>query len=98
MLNSGLLSPRTDLQEQASIAVVVGRLQGAGPPLQEKPEDPLSSPPHQLHQGRLELLQTHYQVSECSIQMLVRVLHSVTISIKKTLKDHSFIQKILTCK
>jgi len=40
----------------------VGRLQGFGPTLQEEPEDSLSGSSHQLHQGRLELLQADYQV------------------------------------
>ena len=100
IFNLGLLPSRADLKEQATAAMVVGRLQGAGPPLQEEPEDPLSSPPHQLHQGRLELFQTHHQVSEYSIQMLVYILSSNIWSqfLKKDLLYLFLVQKLfITC-
>jgi len=42
----GLLSLRPDVKKQASPALAVGRLQGLGPQIQEKPEDPLPCPPH----------------------------------------------------
>ena len=59
-----VLPLRADVQEQAAAAVAVGGVQGARPPLQEEPQVALPSPPHQLHPSRLELLQTHHQVTD----------------------------------
>ena len=67
-----VLPLRADVQEQAAAAVAVGGVQGARPPLQEEPQVALPSPPHQLHPRRLELLQTHHQVTDDATETLRR--------------------------
>lgn len=61
-LQPGVLPPRADVQEQAAAALAVGGVQGARQEVQEEPQEPLPRAPHQLHQGRVELLQAHHQV------------------------------------
>ena len=58
----GLFPSWFDVEEQASPEMAVGGLQGPRSAIQEEPQVTVSSPPDQLHQGCLELLQAHHQV------------------------------------